>query len=427
MLFEDLTCGLLWLFIFAAPFELRLSVGGISVPGLVGYGSIAVGLLGLLWSKKLTKPSLGFVFLLAFCLWSTISIAWSDYSQQTTTKILIYWGLLGFVALLTQYASNAEIRLRMLTAYVAGCWCGVASLLFSYVSGTQYMGMSGRYSSAFGDPNFLALALAIGVPIACYKAAREDVSWKRVLYLAYAPAAIGAIAVTGSRGGALSLVAATVAFGALSMHKVHKIRVTWLIGALGICIGVVYFLPPDVMARLATIPSELQSGTLSGRRTYWDAAAPLVEEHPLQGLGAGGGDAAVSSILGIVKVVHSTPLEIILDGGAIGLLLFYGALLCGLYSAWQCEYAERCVLFAASAAWFVGTFSLSWEDHKVTWFVLGLLVSTVPLKWPAKSRVATLSSGRYPQNRMANAPVTHQATSRSTGRLGLTDLISRSR
>ena len=410
MPFQDLTCGLLWLFIFAMPFELRLNYGGISLPGLVGYCSFAFGLLGVMWSNKIIEPSLGFLSLLAFCLWSTISITWSDYPDQTLSKVLIYWGLLGFVALVTQYALSRRSRLSLLSAYVVGCWCGVVGVLFSYLSGIQYKGLAGRYSSPFGDPNFLALALVIGVPIACYRATCEVLAWRRLVFLAYVPGAIAAIIVTGSRGAALSLLAASVVFG---ICAIHRIRLKWVLGVLVVCLGIVYALPPDTMARLETIPGELQNGTLSGRRAYWDSGVALVARHPLRGLGAGAGDATVSSMIGTDKVVHSTPLEVALDGGAVGLLLFYGGLLCSLVSVWRCDYAERTVLLAVCAAWLVGSFSLSWEDHKVTWFILGFLVSTVPQRWQARSRIAPVSGGQFRHNRISlNAAATTAFTPR---------------
>jgi O-antigen ligase len=388
MTFENLTCGLLWLFIFATPFELRLAVGGVSLPGLLGYASLAAGLLGVIWTSKLVKPSLGYLLLLAFCLWSTISIAWSDYPDRTFSKVLIYWGLLGFVALVTQYASARHIRQRMLGAYVIGCWCGVLSVLYSFISGTQYK-ESGRYSSAFGDPNFLALALVIGIPIACYLVSQESHAAKKVLFIAYVPAAIASIVVTGSRGAALSLLASSLVLGILA---VRKIRLHWVLAAVAACLVVVYALPPDAMGRLGTIPDELQNGSLSGRRTYWDAGMPLLEAHPMRGLGAGAGDGFLSSTLGIEKVFHSTPLEVAIDGGAVGVLLFYGALVCGLVSVWKSDYMQRAFSIAVCAAWLVGSFSLSWELHKVTWFLLGLIVSATPEGRLARSPMPSMTT-----------------------------------
>jgi hypothetical protein len=407
--FRKLTCGLLWLFIFAAPFELRLSYGGISLPGLVGYCSFAFGLLGVLWSNKLIEPSLRFLLLLAFCVWSTMSIAWSDYPDRTLSKVLIYWGLLGFVALMTQYALSRRIRLSLLGAYVVGCWCGVASVLVSYLSGMQYQGLAGRYSSAFGDPNFLALALVIGVPIAVHRGAGEVVAWRRLLFFGYVPAAIVGVIVTGSRGAALALLAAGVA---TAMCSINRIRMKWLFVVLAVCLGIVYALPPNAMARLQTIPDELQNGTLSGRRVYWDYGSNLVARHPLVGLGTGAGDAAVSAMIGTDKVVHSTPLEVAMDGGVVGLMLFYGAVLCSLISVWRFNYAERTLLLAVSAAWLVGSLSLSWEDHKVTWFILGFLVSAVPQHWQERLQTAGVSSG-LSRSRLSGMPRRHPSFARS--------------
>jgi O-antigen ligase len=305
-----------------------------------------------------------------FVVWLTVSLTWSEYVAQGLGKILKYWQALAITGVMTQYAAAKPVRLKLFSAYVAGCWLAVLDVVSSYVSQSYYKGLTGRYST--NDPNFVALALVIGIPIAWYGAVCEVRVWKKLLFLSYMPAAIFGIILTGSRGAALALLGAALAFGICASHKA---RVWLLCFVLVVCLAILYVLPGATVARFMTIPEELQQGSLSSRRIIWKAGAALVAEHPVRGLGAGAGDARLSSLFGKYQVAHNTPLAVALDGGVVGLLLFYGALVCSFVSLLRCPHAERTMLVAVCAAWLVGSYSLSWESHKVTWFLLGLFVT----------------------------------------------------
>ena len=56
-----------------------------------------------------------------------------------------------------------------------------------------------------------------------------------------------------------------------------------------------------------------------------------------------------------------------MEGGAISVGLFYGAFLLGIGRAYKSDPREANAMIAASAAWLVGTLSLSWEVDTVTW------------------------------------------------------------
>ena len=136
-----------------------------------------------------------------------------------------------------------------------------------------------------------------------------------------------------------------------------------------VCVILLLALPSSVLGRFATIPDELSHGTLSDRRDLWEQGTTVVEQNPVQGIGAG----ATAGLFGIAA--HNTPLELLLEGGAVGFALFYGAIIMGVYRVWKVNPRERVALLAACAAWVVGTLSLSWELDTVTWFIFALLIS----------------------------------------------------
>jgi O-antigen ligase len=270
---------------------------------------------------------------------------------------------------MTQYAWDRRVRMRFFDAYLAGCWLGGLGTLFHYAIGQELIieaesGFERRYS--FGtDPNFLALALVIGVPIACYRAASSRARWKQALFLSYVPAAFAAIVLTGSRGALIALLGSAITFG---ICTTLRMRVALLIGA-SICLLLPLALPSSVTSRFLSIPDELSHGTLSGRRNLWDQGTVLVGEHPLLGLGVGATKGALSD------PAHNTPLEILIEGGLVSLVLFYGAFAHSIYRLWRGASQDRTLLAVISSGWLIGSLSLSWDVDPITWFIFAMLIS----------------------------------------------------
>lgn len=282
---------------------------------------------------------------------------------------------------MTQYAWDRRVRIRLFDAYVAGCWYGVLGTFFNYATGRVFYieGVEEQWDRySFGvDVNYLALALVMGMIIAWYRFSSDSAWWKYIFYLLYLPAAFVAIGLTGSRGGLLALLAAVVIFAICADRRT---RVAMLAGA-AVLMALTPVLPSSVTWRLSTTTDELNHGTLSGRRAVWEHGTVLVEEHPLIGLGVGGVVGAFASL--DFNAAHNTPLEILVEEGLIGFAFFYGGLVHSIYRVWRSAGKERTALVALSAAWFVGTCSISWDVNLVTWFMFSML-------WAAGSASRTM-------------------------------------
>ena len=369
------------IFVFALPTQLRL-YGDISVTLPVGSFCVALGVLDVMRRRTVIALPLGFWCLMAFVIWGTCSLAWAEHPSLTMSKLIKYWEFLPMTWVIAQHTWDRRVRIRLFDAYVAGCWCGVLGVFFHYASGQEFItqaerGFERRYSFGSDDPNFLALALVIGICIACYRACSDAPGWKRLLFLSYIPAAFVTITLTGSRGALLALLAAAVTFGICSTLRR---RIAMLIGA-AICLVLTLALPSALTSRFSTIPDELNYGTLSGRRDLWDEGTAFVERHPFQGAGIVTGEG------GSAFVAHNTPLEILIEGGLVSLVLFYGVFANGIYRVWRVAGQEQTVLLALCGAWLVGTFSLSWDVDPITWFIFAMLLSAGLPRKLVESRV----------------------------------------
>ena len=365
---DSIVLGLLSLFAFIVPSDFRFSDER-SIAMRVGYACLLLGILGLLKRRTAVIPGLGFWVLAGFVAWSSCTLAWAEYSGTAQHKILLYWAMFMVTAIIPQYAWRRGGRAMLMDAYVLGCWMGVIGTAVNFWTGTQYSGsgpgeMEDRYS--FGtDPNYLALALVIGMPLALYRLAHAENVWRRIPHLLYTPAAIVGVILTGSRGALIALITVLLAYAVQTSWKTRAL----ILASTVACLLGIWLSPPQVSERFSTIPDELRHGTLSDRRDLWDRGQKVAREHPIEGIGAG----ATTGKLDIAA--HNTPLELMMEGGAVSLSLFYGAMLLGIIRLWKTDRAEGMAMSVVCAAWLVGTFSLSWEVNTVTWFIFTMIFS----------------------------------------------------
>jgi len=355
-------------FAFVLPTDLRLS-GYKSVAMRLGYACLLLGIAGLIKRRAFVLPRIAFWCLFGFVAWSCCTLTWARFPEEGQHKLLLYIALFTITAMIPQYAWDVRVRNRLMDAYLAGCYLGIAGTAVNFALGNPYAppgdeAVEGRYS--FGvDPNFLALALVIGIPLALYRAGLVSAGWRRALFFLYVPAALAGVFLTGSRGALLALLVAIVVYALFAGLRAPARIVA---GAV-LCLAIGALFPGQISDRFVGIPDELRYGTLSDRRELWDRGTAVIAEHPLAGIGAG----ATSGRFGIAA--HNTPLEFMMEGGAVSVGLFYGALALGLWGVWKSDRKEARPLISAWSAWFAGTFSLSWEINTITWFMFALLFS----------------------------------------------------
>lgn len=369
---ETIIPWLLTVFVFAMPTDPH-PFGGISVTLPVGSLCILLGMLDIVKRRSTIVLSAGWWCLLVFVIWSTCSLTWVEYPNSTTFKIVKDWEYLALAFVITQYAWNGRIRTRLLDAYVAGCWYGVLGTFFNYATGRVFViegveEAGDRYS--FGvDVNYLGLALVIGIMIAWYRVSSERVRWRRLPYLIYIPAAVAAVGLTGSRGGLLALLGGVITY---AIFAEPRRRIAMFAGAVVLVI-VTLSLPASITWRLFTTTEEISHGTLDGRKALWNHGSKLFEESPIIGVGVGGVEGSLTNTQ--FNAVHNTPLEFLAEGGIVGFALFYGGLLHSMYRVKKVAGPEGTALVAVCMAWFIGTFSISWDIHMITWFVVAILLS----------------------------------------------------
>jgi O-antigen ligase len=366
---ESVVLWLLTAFAFVLPTDLRFA-GEKSIAMRLGYACLLLGMAGLMKRRAFVMPRIAFWWLAGFVGWCACSLSWARFPEAAQHKVLVYVVMFAVTAIIPQYAWDVRVRVRLINGYLAGCGLGILGTIVNFALRNPYSApgdleeSEGRYS--FGtDPNYLALALVIGIPMALHRFGTATARWQRVLALLYVPAALIGVFLTGSRGALLAVLVGLLVYAVFAGLRAPGL----MLAGAGLCLAIGALLPGQISDRFVGIPDELQHGTLSDRRELWDRGIVIAAEHPFEGIGAG----ATAGEFDIAA--HDTPLELMMEGGAVSVGLFYGALLLGIWGAWKSDRKEGRALIAACSAWFVGSLSLSWEVNTITWFMFAVLFS----------------------------------------------------
>jgi O-antigen ligase len=400
----------LWCFVLVLPLDVLadLPVVG-SIPRLVGLVASTVGILHIL-ARRSVRPLTWFhVFAVLFVLWAGVSSVWSIDPETTRARFITYLQLVVLVWLVWEIAWSPERGRRLLQAYVLGACVAAVATIHNYVLGEGGLvsgflmdvggkGETVRFIGLNQDPNELGLILALGLPMAWYLSLSHPQRRLRWMWALYLPLAFTGILLTASRGAVL---AALVGLTIIPWTQRHlRLRTKAALYALAICsLALASSLVPETsLDRIRSTRADLEAGFFGGRIHIWRAGLEVAREHPLVGVGAGAFPAAVASKLPWGRSSHQTLLEILVEQGIVGLLLFLTMVAAAIKPLRHLPPLERRLWIVLLASLAVGSLSLHVGYRKYSWFVLGLLAPQVAQRLTRPmSANGTLGrpSGRY--------------------------------
>ncbi|MBA2458079.1 MAG: O-antigen ligase family protein [Gemmatimonadales bacterium] len=369
----SLAYALLWIFVFSMPWERILVLPGIAiVPRVTGGLALGITLFAVVVSGRLRRWHGFHVAAVLFWIWAGANLLFFHSGVRLPAKFWTYGQLLLVVWMIWELAPS-ERRLRgLLTAYVFGAYIAAIDTLLIYR--TQAAALR-RFAAGGGDPNDLAMVLALGVPMAWYLGMtyRQPVlAWVCRVYL---PLAVVAIGLTGSRGG---MVATTVALLTvpLSMTRLSPGRLAMSMAMLGVAGALaVAYVPDTIVQRLLTIGSELEGGRIGGRGKLWEAGLEAFVHKPVAGYGTGHYRQAIFPILaGASQVAHNSYISVLVEQGIVGFLLYMTMLLSVFRAVLKLPVLERRFAIVVLATLGVAMLPLTWEDRRAVWVVLALLL-----------------------------------------------------
>jgi O-antigen ligase len=373
----------LWLLVFAIPWEDAITIPGFGTSArLIGVVTLAFGFMAILEKGRIRRPAAGHFMMLLFVASVALTYLWSLYPEGTLNQTVTYVQLLTLVWLIWELAPRALPQKRLMQGYVLGTCVSGADTIYRYLAHEQSAYQ--RYAGAGLDANDLGLMMALSIPISYCLLIQEKgpMVWVYRLQLILAGTTV---LLTASRGATLACLMA-VAIVPLTQTRLSGRKKLALLLTLSILIlGVFVFVPATSWERLATMPGELEHGTLTGRTLIWKAGWDVFREHPFIGIGSNAFRLVVSRVLeepirlddptSPAPPAHNTFLSVLVEQGVLGFTIFCGLLVVLGLSLRALPPLEQKLWMVCLAVWAVGVSSLTWEMRKPTWFFFGLLIA----------------------------------------------------
>lgn len=308
-----------------------LSLARLCTVGVIGAA------LGQLWIEPEKRRELKAILnhylsraLLIYIAVGAFSFLYSIGRGQTMVEVL---RLLTLFMLYLGICLLAEPRQALLPFQVVH-WVGVALVPLTLYEGmTRHFiwrgylaeGEIARVNATFVDPNIFARYLVLAIVANLILQYFCNTPGKRSVYFGSLLGLLGALAITLSRSGIVTLVIVLILMVMLIPHK----RLIRPIGLMGLIGAVIVALRPTVWQRLLTFREGL--GALDAQRAYlWRVAWAMFADHPILGVGLGGFQkmflthyfsykTAIPYVTG-ATLSHTTILTIAAELGLLGLM-----------------------------------------------------------------------------------------------------------
>lgn len=372
----------LLLVIFAVPTDGLWAIAGMSlvkIAGLLLFGMVALLLIsgdslrGSPWF--LTAVTIYICWMLFSFLWTWMPINYETSlasNSQQSIKGQLY---LFMLVLLSFQVLRSEQDLNLaFAAYLLGA----LGLVYFLVKGYDPTSTTVRHEIKGFDANETALQLSLGLPIALYLLLMVKSWFFRSLGLIYLPIALFGIFITGSRTG---FITALLGFMGLIPWLWHA-RFMWKIIGLGfflaLAVGITKVVPEKTLERLFSSGTELSQGTLSARSITWSKAWLEINEAPFFGNGLGSFRRVINKY-NIDYTAHNSYIAIMVEQGAVGLLLYLSVIVSVLLQGLRLPPEQRVLMLSLLFIAIAGQFTLTLNEEMYIWFAYLFVIIKVNL------------------------------------------------
>jgi len=364
---------LLLLFVFTIPWEYSLDLGG-----LLGNAARIAGLLvllaavpAMLQAGSMRTPGAFWWGTLALFLWFCCSLLWTIDPVATLERIRGYFQEMMIVWLIWEFTSTPDGLRALLRATVAGSWVLALLTLAAFSSPEAIAAGQIRFAAYGQDPNEVARFLDLGFPLAALLVNCEERWLTRSMALGFFPLGLVAVLLTASREGFLAAIIAVIGSAILLMRG----RVRRVVAAAFVLppflVAIWLIVPGATLARLATIPEQLQTGDLNQRFNIWSAGWSAFKHAPL--LGTGAGTFVAAAHLSPIDTAHDTALSIAVSGGLCALFLTVILFALAVRFAIRTSGSLRVALITSLIVWALTSLVATVEENRTTWLLFAMV------------------------------------------------------
>ncbi len=256
----------------------------------------------------------------------------------------------------------------------------------SWVDMSVFADIGARISSFLGNPNMLGVYLVIVFPFVLAQMLMSKRRMGKLMYMVCALAVFTCIVMTWSRGAWLGLIVSVLLF-----LLIYNFKNIWIIFAGAVTLPLWYgFIPQNMINRFMSI-LHMSDSSVIYRFNTWRGVLNMIYDNLLGGIGVG--ESAFKSsygeyaVAGTETVMHSHNLflEIILELGIVGFILFAAIMICYVQKSFSSirtkPHGSRSrVMIAAGLSGIAGALTMGltdyvWYNYRVFlifWAVLAL-------------------------------------------------------
>ncbi|HEY7390837.1 MAG TPA: O-antigen ligase family protein [Bryobacteraceae bacterium] len=213
---------------------------------------------------------------------------------------------------------------------VAAASLGFLALKFG-VHGVIHGGadVKAGFGEMLADNNFLALALAMAIPLCWHCRAFTSSSFTRTVWIVVIGSAIAGIVMTGSRGGSVAMLA-----GLLFVFRRNSRNFVPLLLIAAFLVGAIYLVQDRYLSRMETLGHVHEEASAESRLLHASIALKMAKDYPLLGVGFGGFNYSALAPRYMDEfnsqltnhVAHNSYLQMLVDSGIFAFLLYTGLL-----------------------------------------------------------------------------------------------------
>jgi O-antigen ligase len=369
----SLAYAALCIFVFSIPWEDVVRISGVSIATkLTGALALGLAVLAAAVSGRVRRWHTFHRAALLFVIWAGAAQLFFHFGEPLPGKFLTFVQLFLVLWMIWELAVSRRRQLGLMTAYVLGAYVAALDTFILY---QKEGGSLRRFAAGGGDPNELAMLLALALPMAWYLGMTHRRTLIRWVCRGYLPLGLVAIGLTSSRGGMLVSMTGLLIVP-LTMTKLTPGRLIAAVAILALSgAAAVTYIPETSLERLATTGAEVEDARFGGRLKLWVAGVEAFMQKPVLGHGTSSFILVVKPRLGsLAQVAHNSYLSLLVEQGIVGFLLYMSMLIAVFLSLLRLPALERRFTLVLLAALALAMFPLTWEHSKAAWCVLALIL-----------------------------------------------------
>ena len=278
-----------------------------------------------------------------------------------------------FISFVISLLIDTKDKMRLAyQSYVFGTCVGSGIIFYNYINGIESKYWA-RYSIENYEPDGVGIMIALAVPMAAYLTTQYKSVIFKILNSIAIPICMYAIFLNATRTA--SIVAMFGIAYWLFTHRKASLRIKAILLAFFVSsvVGVLAFAPTASVDRIFSSSKEMSSGTLNGRTVIWNASFEQWEKAPIVGTGIGSIQEVLSGSHVEFNSAHNAYIQVLLELGVIGLLLYSLLLLSITYYLQKTPANDKIFLISLLLLALVSQITMNTLYDKEMWFALTML------------------------------------------------------